>query len=364
MRVRRFSLRILLLAFTIGCLLLGYWVQKSRTELAAQQAVRAFSGNIRFVHQMHPERSRLGFFVQDNPTPGPLALRSRLGDHYFARINAVSFWNPTNSPVPEMDNHQLAELIARLEPLRQLRNLQVNCMHVTFDGLQPMARLQRVENLHLDVVRLGDRRLEFLSEMRGLRQLSIHNTRASGSFLRFLTELPRLTELHLSGENLSDENLSTLQELKHLKRLRLTGRQLTGTALAAVAKLDKLEHLQVSSEKLTDDSLRWLATSSVRSVHLNADLTDRVFEHLATIQNLELIIIATERRLTGEGFAYLCDHPALRKLRVSSISPTPESFASLSKIPSLDHLELNCGVGDQHVEHLKRLKGLRTLEID
>src|SRR5262245_17910828 len=81
----RFSLRTLLLALTLACVALGWWVHKAERQRRAVAAIRAAGGYVEYDYERDGRRRGLR-----NPTPpGPVWLHSVVGVDYFADVYEV-----------------------------------------------------------------------------------------------------------------------------------------------------------------------------------------------------------------------------------------------------------------------------------
>jgi hypothetical protein len=188
----RYSLRTILIAVTVLCILLGMYMQQKRDKQLAIQTIIGWGGTIHFDYEPSvAERAQRAFLSMgsafrgtpapvfvDRPPPGPPWLRQYLGDHFFA--DAVEVELPYLG-----DEIKLPYLGDRI---------------VDFGALAPLTKLKR---------------------------LTIRQTKNLDNELRHLEKLPDLEALYLGYSNVTDRGLEHIARLRNLKILSLGGAQVT-----------------------------------------------------------------------------------------------------------------------------------------
>jgi hypothetical protein len=280
----RFSLKTLLIVFTLAALWLGHTVHRARQQKDAVEAIHAKYGEVAYAHQRSEASSGdVGHNLSLEPQ-APAWLVSLLGADYFQTVERVDVrWIPLKDDwLANLDKlpglkilqihgaHFSAPAICRLKGLRnfeilyvgwvsditddtfqtigsatKLRDLRLGaCPQVTDAGVEHLANLRELKNLDLSSSQLTDGGLAHLSQLTNLKVLNLAKTKISDHGLKQLTSIKSLRQLHLSGTKVSDDGL------QHLERLQqLTGVDLQATAVTQagaerlMAKLPMLEWL-------------------------------------------------------------------------------------------------------------------------
>jgi hypothetical protein len=217
------------------------------------------------------------------------------------------------------------EALGSLTGLKDLRILMLWDADLVSDaGIQRLAVLDKLENLHVGGGRLSD------------------------ASLKVLARLPRLTRLSLQGHSLSDDGLKNLTAMRQLRALYvgMSQREITDAGLRHLAGLKDLEELDLQSARLTDEGVAVLKNfRSLRVLNLNGrdayadpSITDASVATLASLERLERLMIQNTR-ITPDGLKRLIELPRLKQLIVSSSAIPPESQEALQKAkPSLQLL--------------------------
>ena len=197
----RFSLRTMLVAGTVLCVLLAWKVRKVERQKEAVAAIERTGGSVRYDWE-----------VRDHPqAPGKNLLRDLLGDDFFDDVVEVDF--TTGIVLPEEADAKRYQTVPM--QLRDLTNLQeLNLIGRTIKDLELLEGLTRMETLWLDCESVRD--LSPLEGMRNLRQLSLDRTPEVYD-LSPLASLAKLEYLFLALTPTRD--VSPLMKLKRLKKL-------------------------------------------------------------------------------------------------------------------------------------------------
>ena len=161
LRRLKFSLRVLLLAFLVLCVVLGAFVSRWRNHRAAIFAVRQWDSDVIYDYQVNHASGT----VDANATPaGPPLLTSLLGPEWFIDIEQllVNDKNLTDGDLVHL-NH-----------LPNIKYMGLNCPNITDDGLQAVARCQRLKELGIsNNSNITDAGLQQVSKIRNLKELSL-----------------------------------------------------------------------------------------------------------------------------------------------------------------------------------------------
>ena len=95
--------------------------------------------------------------------------------------------------------------------LKKLESLDATDSSITDAGAPPLARLQHMRELILDITALGDEGLPAISKLRSLKRLSLSATRVGDLGLKVIAKIRGLESLDLSGTNI--DFIDTLNRL-------------------------------------------------------------------------------------------------------------------------------------------------------
>jgi len=199
---------------------------------------------------------------------------------------------------------------------------------------------------------LTDRGLMHLTSLNSLEVAKLDNCHSlTGRGLLAFANSHRLHTLSLANcRRLTDEAVINISHLLSLEALSLDGcRCLTDRSLAAISDLYDLRKLGLSQcDLITNEGLQQL-------------------EHLEALEELSL---GWCRQITDQGIKTLAGHPererSLRILRLARCPITDEGVAYLSKLQSLEELDLNgcSNIGSTALGNtLEKLKNLTVLDV-
>ena len=160
----------------------------------------------------------------------------------------------------------------RFPPLRELRILILD--ETAFDdrGMQHLGESVWMQRLDLSSTRVTGRGLAALHRMKSLRDLSLYATPVEDADLEFLESLPQLRNLNLGLTHITDAAVDRLSALRHLEVLHLGGTAVTDQAMANLAQLPALRDLVIWETKISANALEFLGRClSLR--YLDADQT-------------------------------------------------------------------------------------------
>jgi hypothetical protein len=101
--------------------------------------------------------------------------------------------------------------------------------------------------------------LRYLADVPTVERVLLSNTKVTDEGLRYLLACPKLKGLQLEGLPITDEGLTQLLALKELETITLSGTKITDAGLAHLAKLPNLKRIWVRNTAVTDAGLEHLA---------------------------------------------------------------------------------------------------------
>jgi Leucine Rich Repeat (LRR) protein len=253
----RYSLGTLLIGLTIGCVWLGFIVNRAQRQQRAVAMVRELNG-----YAIYDIPKGDGFVLA---TPEfPATWRGQLGIDLRGNVVAISV--PAGGDTQELKRMRGPNDrdLAKLRHLNNLENLHIRRGDISEQGCRHLATLPSLRYLCLTETPISEEGLAQIGGIRTLEHLSLiastGNARdpITGNALRHLTELKCLTELDLSGTDVDDVGLEHLTKLPRLKSLRLCKTRITNEGLRAIAKMP-LESLFIAGTQVDDEGIVHLA---------------------------------------------------------------------------------------------------------
>ncbi len=234
---------------------------------------------------------------------------------------------------------------AALQPIAgliQLKSLGLSDNDITGDGCAPLAGLINLKSLQLDDTPIGDAGLQHLAGLTKLESLNLSGTELTGSSFASLAKLTRLQELTLRElPDFTGEHLNVLVNMPQLGSLNLHQTAVTDTGLKQIAGLKQLTELALPQA-----------------------MTDKGFESLKDLINLENIHFHPESKFTGPGLVHLKNLEQLKSLELGDTQVTDEGLASLTQLQQMEAIGLTgTKITDAALKHLLDLPRLRRLEL-
>ena len=199
-----------------------------------------------------------------------------------------------------------------------LRTLNLGANLLQPDVLGCLSQLKNLAQLDLFDTPIENSLLQALAEGptgESLQDLVLDLTRVSDGGLRWLTNLPNLTELSLMQTGVGDEGMRHLEGLKRCKLLNLGRTNANRMAWEAVTRMESLEVLFAHGTAISDNDLREIARSSTILI---LDLTEtwiseKGLRHLCSMEQLWALNLS-HTNLDGKALRELEAHPGLEKL--------------------------------------------------
>lgn len=319
-RYFRFGLRTILIVTTLAAVLfawLGRDILRAQREKPVIDAIAGTGGRIRFDGKAVPEISNFA-----NGVDAPNFLQRQFGQHYGAYVLEVSLLTGMGNPTDKT--------IQGLSQFERLRAVALRGRGFTDKSVDELERLRQLESLELMFTSVSPAGVKRLAKCSKLEQLVFCDD-SSG---RFSDKMPIFGNAHLES----------LSEFPALRRLVILGEALTDEAFAHVGKCTELTELVIG-------------------VHNSAGVTDKAFEHLANLQQLQTLEIL-EIAPTDKSMQQIGKLRRLKTLRLYSTSITDQGLAELHGLTDLEELELDpCMIDGSGFAVLSSLKNLHVVSV-
>jgi hypothetical protein len=275
----RYSLSTLFILLTIGCVWLGYIVNRAQRQQRAMVMVHELDG-------IYYYDSRGAFPLA--PLDSSSTLRERPGLELFRHVRGI---------------------LLPLNPMLTTRS--ANASRPNDEDTKKLRHLHKLETLHICGGSITDESCRHFVTLPSLRELGLHDTSITDKGLEQIGEIKRLESLTLLDTairpraSITSVGLSHLTELKQLSELDLFGTHIDDAGLEHLTKLPRLKSLNLSKTRITNDGLSVVATIPLESLFLHAtQIDDAGVEHLARMTKLEHLGIEGSR-ISPTGFERL-----------------------------------------------------------
>jgi hypothetical protein len=243
MKIRpRFSLRVLLVLFTIAGVFLavvGQKVVQARKQRQLNTLAESFGGEP--LHELNfvvgTERTIRSPNLNFSPTmPGPQWLRKRLGNEYFVETTEVLFDKDSHRVLDDAAFKEYCETI-RANNLPFPQGLVLGSLPVTDKSLSELTSFPEVTSLHLhNCPGITNRGLQSMGQLVKLRYLKLGGLSIDDDGLAWLSTLTDILELSISGTDITDAGLQHLEPLRNLEYLTLSR---TSVSVEGIKRLER-----------------------------------------------------------------------------------------------------------------------------
>jgi hypothetical protein len=203
LRLPHYSLRSLLLAVTLLCVALGFWVNGAERQRRAVAAVLAAGGTVQYEHEQGVAFAVAGEF------PGPDWLCRLLGVDYFADVIYARVPPSKYSRVPP---DVTAAAIAQVGGLTSLKALDLSETPLSDADLAGLSGLHRLKGLSLSGTQITDAGLAHVGRLTRLEVLWLGDTQVSDAGLAHLSNLSNLGDLYLYTTDVTERGCHRLQQ--------------------------------------------------------------------------------------------------------------------------------------------------------
>lgn len=233
------------------------------------------------------------------------------------------------------------EGLSLLVDLGNVTWLSLQAAPITDAGLESVARLKSLEQLHLGYSRVTGEGIARL-DLPKLRLLSLHGLALKDADLKQLPALPQLQDLVLSDTLLTDDGLVHLSKFASISKLTLDGTKITDKGLHHLQRLPGLESLLLQNTSAAGPGLAELkGLSNLHYISLKrSTLRPDSLKSLAQLTQLEILQI-DDTNVTDEQLADLVPLKNLRTLWLSKTRVSDRAVEHLLKIPSLQNLYMH-----------------------
>lgn len=252
-RLFQFSLKTLLILFTVLAVWLGLHVRAARMQADAVRTIREYGGSVVYDYEFQPGTFKPGRPIGKGDSWVPSWLVRTFGVDFFHSVSGVNLFIKRG--------HGAFSFIMEGEPpLHVLDSIpNVRALHVFGPPaadveLAHLASLDQLESLVL--IGVTELAIEHLGPLKSLTSLSVQSSSVTDESLRVVGTLPHLESLRISSGSISDEGLKYLLGHDRLMCIDLVGDnfpkyQITDSGLMTLAGLLRLKRLRLVHTRVT-----------------------------------------------------------------------------------------------------------------
>lgn len=353
----RFSIRTLLLAVLVFCVLLAWLgrdVARSRFQRSIVTSIEAAGGSVYYDYQLEPGRIDLS-----KSPRGSAFVRSLLGDDIYATVNVVYFIERTTTDDDIANSRGLSDVfditvsgpgvtdrfVDDLLSFERLSSLKLIETSITAKGLAKLAKSKTLQHLTLYGADVSDAHLEQVPRIPNLEYLQIFRAPVTDVGIESLGSMTRLRQLDLfEVRAVTDCGVQQLGDLVNLEQLQMVQTGATDASMPTISKMVALKLLRLDGHPITDDGIRHLTTLNrlevLQLAHTKTgDSGLEIVGKLTRLKHLDLSGTA----ISNAGLRYLKPLSNLLVLNISDTSVTDAGLDDLRLLSSLTHLDLEIG---------------------
>lgn len=262
-----------------------------------------------------------------------------------------------------------------LEALTELEELSISDNDLGLAGARSISKLVKLQKLlmkrALRQTRIPGECMELICSLPELRVLNVKSNFLDSSDLSHLQNLTQLQVLKAADNEFGDQGAHFLRALTSLRILDLRANGLGTAAAVAIGTLRELEVLDLGNDdefdqenEVGDQGIAALSEiATLRELHISGNGL-QTLPNLRSLENLKVLDLANndvdQVGAVEIGKLVLLETLGLRNNQ-SFDAHAAAQLVTLSKLQDLDLLTTS--VGDEGVEHLKRLPELRILDL-
>jgi len=252
----------MLIAITVFCVGLSWWMYRARRQAAAVKGIQGCGGWVYYDYQHYDSKTSDSDFAADSPVPKWLI--GQLGVDFFHQVDVVSMvYDYENGGKTRHDNPNVTANIAPyLAGFPNLRGLFVTERQLTDEGFREVAKLKSLEEFYFwDAHDITDEGVSQLRGMPRLRSVHLSKSHLSDRGLATLVEAPRMERLSLQFNDVSDEGIRSLRENKTIEVLWIGGSfeqpsKISDASVPIFASMPNLRILELGTSEVTMNGLK------------------------------------------------------------------------------------------------------------
>lgn len=207
--------------------------------------------------------------------------------------------------------------------------------------------------------------LALTKTMPDLEAISLYETSVDDEGIQALANLPKLRVLAvLPVERYEKQGFGPTQWSYPFIPRRAGRPRITGKALQALASVKTIESLDLQDAQLQSNDLGLLASwPKLSSLGLPNEIDDETVSALQSCRKLSQLTLGN-REIAASEIRRLAAWKSLRKLVLTCATLSDDALEALSSLETVESIELiDCGLTDEHLQHLRRSPRLTELAL-
>ena len=205
----------------------------------------------------------------ETPPPEPTAAER------FTKLYADL--RKSEETVARMDAFTMDDsMLQSLTELSHLTTVQVQVETVTPETIGKLAKMPKLEQLHLRKAPINDEMLSLLTASPTIWLLNLPDAKVSPEAIESLVTMPFLRQLRLGVKDGDNRYARAVAKLQRLRSVHLIGIGVTDDGLQALANMPQLESLYLDDSAVTESGWSWLFQNRPQlHVHIDQKHHDR-----------------------------------------------------------------------------------------
>jgi len=216
----------------------------------------------------------VGYFIltgESVPPAAPEPTAAERFDEQFASLQK------SDEAVVRMDAFEIDDaMLQKLASMDRLNTIQVDVSSVSVGTIALLAKMPKLEQLHIRNAVINDEMLAALAESPTIWLLNFPSAEISPAGIKHLEKMPSLRQLRLGIKDGDNGHGRAIAELSSLRSVHLIRVAITDEGLQSLAKMPRLESLYLDDSVITDSGWQWLFEKNPQlHVHVNQQHHDR-----------------------------------------------------------------------------------------
>lgn len=237
-------------------------------------------------------------------------------------------------------------------------------------ALEPLAGLHRLRSVLLNETAVTDPGMTTLGKISTLQNVDLRGCTISNAGLEPLAVLSQLKALRLSGESgattVDDDGMVHVAKMKNLKALLLDFLWISEVGLEQLVGLDRLEELYLAKTLVGDDALATMSQfPRLKKLRISqCQFENAGLAHLSKVTTLEDLDLSENNQINDAGMPHLSELKKLKRLNLWRTYVGDAGVEHLSGLTDMEWLNLdNSQISDACLKHLSGMKKLKFLHL-
>ena len=231
------------------------------------------------------------------------------------------------------------QLVDDIAKLKHLQSLCIQKTALTDQEAAVIAGMPGITKLRLENTNFTDKGISELAKLK-LEHLNFDFNQTGDKGLQTIASIKTLKELHLYGTMASDVGYAHLGNLKELKYLSIGQTKLTDAVFSKWSGLNNLEEFALNHANISDDGFKHLENSNIRKLDIiYSEISPAGFRGIAKLKSVEEMSLFHSSG-ADTGLKSLAEMKNLQSLNLYGTSVTVEGLKNVAASKSLQHVDV------------------------